>query len=210
MHVDRHPRGVEDRVPQLDGHRVRRRRDVARRRHHVGEPRVGDQHHHRAPHVQHDAEGPVPQLRPPVLPAIPAVIVEVEGERLEEEQPRVRPHRGAEHPRQIRPEPRIQTGEQEHEDRAPDRRSAVGHEQEPCKLLREPVVAALASEDPDRFRHHREHRHAQHEGGEHQVDLGGDPDRRPGPDHRELAVGADRVRGGRDHQQAVSHQPRPP
>src|SRR5256885_15406843 len=51
---------------------------------------------YRAPHVEQDAEPPMHQLGPALLPAVPAVVVEVEGERLEEEERHVQP-RSEEH-----------------------------------------------------------------------------------------------------------------
>ncbi len=206
VHVDRHPGGIGDRVPQSDGGRIRGRRDVARRGHHVGEPRVRNEHHDRAPHVEQQPQPPVRPLGPGMLPAVPAVVIEVQRERLEEEQRRVRPHRGAEHRREVGPESRVQRGEEEHEHRAPDRGRAVGHEQQARELLRQPVVALVPAEDPDRLRHHGEQRHAQHEGGEHEVHLGRDPHRGPRADQRKLAVGARGVGGGLEQHEAVSHQ----
>jgi hypothetical protein len=53
-------------------------------------------------------------------------------------------------------------------------------------------IASATSADADRLGDHREHRHAEHERGEEQVHLGGDPDRHPGTAQRrgEVAVHA--------------------
>jgi len=203
VHVDGHPRRVGDGVPQLDRRRVGRRADVPRRRHHISEPGVGDEHHDGAPDVEEDAQGPVAHLGPPLLPAVPAVVVEVEREGLEEEQPGVDPRRVLEDGKQVGEEARVERGEEEQQDGAPDGRRAVGHEQETREFLAQPVVALVAAEDADRFRHDGEHRHAQHERRKHQMDLRRDPHRRPGPDDRELAVGPGRIGGGLDEEQDV-------
>src|SRR3989475_165309 len=176
VHVDRHPGRVGDRVPQLDRGRVGGGRDVPGRRHHVREPRIRDEHHDRAPHVEQDAERPVAELRPSLLPTIPPVVVQIQGERLDEEQRRVQPHRRREDRGEVGPEAGIQGREAEHQHRPPDRRRAVRHEQEARELLAQPVVALVAAENADRLGDHGEHRHTQHERGEHQVHLGRDPD----------------------------------
>ena len=196
VNVDRHPGRIGDGVPQLDRSRVGGGGDVPWRGHHVGEPRVRDEHHDRAPHVEQDAERPVAPFGPARLPAVPPVVIEVEGERLDEEQADVQPHRGPEHRGEVGEESGVEGRQEEGQHRPPDRGRAVGHEQETRELLAQAVVALVLAEDADRFGDDGEQRHAEHERREHQVYLGGDPDCRPCPDDREFAVGARRVGGG--------------
>ena len=188
MDVDRHPRGVGERAPELHHRRRGVGRHLRRRAHHVGEPGVGNEHHRGAPEVQQDAEAPVTQLRPALLPAVPTVVVEVERERLEEEDPDVDPHGDREDLRQVAPYARVERDQPEDQNRTPDRGGRIGHEQQACELLGQLVVALLPTEDADRLRHHREHRHAQNERREVEVKLSRDPDRRPTSDDREIAV----------------------
>ena len=165
------------------------------RAHHVAEPAVGNEHHGRAQDVQQHAEPEVPVLRSAVLHPVPRVVIHVQRERLDEEQCHVQPHAHVEERAHVRPEARIQRAEEEDEHRAPDRRRAVGDEQQAHELLRQLVEALVAAEHADRLCDDAEHRHAEHERREHQVDLGRNPDRAASADDREVAVLAHRRAG---------------
>ena len=186
--VDRHPGRVGQGGPQL--HHLGRGvgGDVGRRTHHIRQPAVGYEHDDRAPDVEGDAQPPVEPLGATLLPAVPSVVVQVEREGLEEEESRVHPHRHAEHLREVAEEGGIDGDQQEQQDAAPDRGGRIGDQQKPGELLGQLVVALLAPEDADRLGDHREHRHAQHERGEEQVHLGGDPHRGPSADDRKVSV----------------------
>ncbi len=206
MHVDRHPRRVGDHVPQFDGGRVGRGCDVARGAHHEGEPRVGDEHHDRAPDVEQNPQSPVSPLGAAVFPAVPAVVVQIEGEGLEQKQSGIQPHRWAEDRRQVAPESRVQGREEHRQQGAPDGRGAVRHEQQPGELFRQAVVALFLVEDPDRLGDDGEHGDPQHEGGEHQVHFCRDPHRRARADAWEVPVRGQGVRGCLERERDVRHQ----
>ena len=131
----------------------------------------------------------LPRPREPV----PAVVPEVHGERLGEEQSRVEPHRGREDPAHERPEPRVERDQEEEQQAAQEGRRREGRERELDELVGEPVVAptllAVHPDPPaDELDDDGEDRHAQDERGEVQVDLGDHPDREPRADHGKRPV----------------------
>ena len=128
------------------------------------------------------------QLGPPLTPAIPAVVVQVEGEGLEEEESYVDPHGDLEDLRKVDPEVREDGDEEEGEDRSPDRRGGVRNEQQPGELLRELIVLLVSPEHANGFGDDCEHRHAEDESREEKVDLRRPPDRHTPPDKGEISV----------------------
>ena len=128
------------------------------------------------------------QLGPPLVPAIPAVVVQVEGEGLEEEESYVDPHGDLEDLGKVDPEVGEDRDEEEGEDRPPDCRGGVRHEQQPGELLRKLIVLRIPPEHADGLGDNREHGHAEHEGREEQVDLRGDPDGHAPPNQGEVSV----------------------
>ena len=205
VNVDRHPGVIQDRVPELDAGGRRLGCDVARRRHHVREPRIGNEHHDRAPDVEQDAQTPVHDLGPAVLPPVPTVVVEIQRERLEKENGAVHPHRWREYRKQVREELGIERRQEKRERRPPEGRRAVGDQQQPREFFGQPVVALILAEDADPLGHHSEDRHAQHERREHQVDLGGDPDGGAAADQWEVPICASGI-GGSLEQHVLSHR----
>ena len=132
-------------------------------------------------------------LGPPLHPAIPPVVVQVQRERLDEEEPGVDPHRHAEDARHVDPESRIQRRDQEEQQPAPQCRRAVREDQQAGKLLGELVVSGILSHDANEFRDHGEHWHAQYKGGEHQMYFGRNPDRAARADARKASIRARRI-----------------
>ena len=179
--VDRHPGVVVDRLP--DGEHRPVLRDAVGRGH-EGQPRIGDEHDAGAHQVEHHAEEEVGLLAH--LP--PRVVVGVEERRLGEEQQHVGQEGRREDRHQVVGELRVQDDQHEGEHPAERRRQGEGRRQEAHELVGQAVVAHVLGAEADELDDQGEHRHRQDEGGEQELHLGDDPDRRPAADHRERAV----------------------
>ena len=178
MDVDRHPREVVDRV-----HHGYQRPGVGDplRRHHEGQPGIGDEHDRRADDVETESE---PEMHQRVeLP--PAVVVGVEEERLGEEQQHVGQKRRREHAHQVVGELRVQRDEHERQERAEGRREREGDREQLREFVGEPVVSRITGLVADRLDDEREDRHGQDEGREQEVELRDRPDRDAAADDRE-------------------------
>jgi hypothetical protein len=118
----------------------------------------------------------------------PAVVVGVEEERLEEEQPHVREKGRREHAHQVGSELRIQNDEHERQERAEGRGQREGDREQLRELVREPVVSPVFRLVADRLDDEREERNRQHERREQQMELCDRPDRDPAADDGEFPV----------------------
>src|SRR2546422_10259920 len=109
-------------------------------RSHEGDPGIPDEEDRRAEQVREDAQADVDPL-PRSAEPFPAVVPEVDRERLGEEEERVDPVRREEDRRHVRPKLRVVADEQEQEERAQERGRREGGEDELDELVGEPVVA---------------------------------------------------------------------
>ena len=119
----------------------------------------------------------------------PAVVVAVEEARLEEEQQRVGEEGRREDLHQVVHEGRIEHDQQEGQEPAEARRERECSREQLGELVGERVVALVAGQVADQLDDERENRHGEHEGREHQVQLGDHPHRHPAADVGDLTVG---------------------
>jgi hypothetical protein len=179
--VDRHPGVVGYRVPGAEhGARL----GDPRRRHHEGQPGVGDEHDAGADHVEHQAEEEVDLGRE----LAPAVVVAVEEAGLGEEQQHVGQEGRREHRHQVVGELGVEDDQHEGQPRPQGGGERERGRQQLGELVGELVVALVAGAETDELDHQGEDRHRQHERREQQVELGDDPDRHPAADPRHRPV----------------------
>ena len=117
-----------------------------------------------------------------VTHGVPAVVVDVEEQALEEEQHAVDQHLGAEHPHHVGHEAGVEQEQRQRQAAAEQRGDGVGGQADLHELVRHVVVAVVAGAHTDPLYDQHEDRHGEHQGAEEQVHLGQDPDHRAAVD----------------------------
>ena len=185
--VERVPRVVREGFPAArDGDRDAGALDAAGG-HHVAGPRVRDGQDDDAQQVDHHAQEQVPTLAGP-LQHVPAVPVEVREQGLAEDDRHVVGPRGVEHLFHVGGELGVERHQRHQQQAAQGGGDRVAHGEQPGELLGESVVAFVLQDDAHHLGDQDEDRHAQYEGGEHQMRLGQGPHEHPAADHGEVAV----------------------
>ncbi len=145
--VDRHPREVVDGLPE--GPRELAGVVDAGRRDHERDPGVRHEQDRRAEEVREHADRDVEPLPRPREP-VPAVVPEVHGERLEEEEGGVEPHGRREDPAHEGPEPGIERDQEEEEEPPEQGRRREGREGELDELVGRASRSAAPPRGPSR------------------------------------------------------------
>ena len=106
MHVERVPQGRVERMPGITEKPARLIH--AGRRHHEGDPRIGEEEQDGPEHIQHDSERRVNPLQSPFAHPVPGIVIQADRSALGQKDHRVDAHHRLEHPGDIPEERRIE------------------------------------------------------------------------------------------------------
>ena len=151
-------------------------------------PGVRHDHDEKGEEVQQEPEKNVKRLFRSILHGVPAIPIEIERGRLEQEQDAVKDEGGEKDIGQIIHEFGIEPDQQEQQDSAEECGRRVGGGQQFRKLFGQLVVPLLAAFPTDDFAEPGEDGHAEDETRQQQMELGDDPHDVAAADARNVAV----------------------